>query len=204
LISPYVIPISISSPITEVAKISPKPLPFPPLLKCSPTILEVAGNATPRYGRPDQARWLVNGALAASLSASFPLGQAAMIRFGTLDLLLTFSLRTAYSLTFRVLPGLTGDRLRGFRVLRYLFEDYELDPGRRELYRDAIVVALTPQAFDLLDYLIRKHRHHVDGFTDMTTSLDALRLDDVASGFGSRDRPGCRRRWTTLSPNGTQ
>ena len=45
--------------------------------------------------------------------------------------------------------------------MRYLFEDYELDSGRRELYRDTKVVALTPQAFDLLDYLIRNRERVV-------------------------------------------
>jgi TolB-like protein/tetratricopeptide (TPR) repeat protein len=39
--------------------------------------------------------------------------------------------------------------------LRYLFEDYALDPDRRELYRGANVVSLAPQVFDLLEYLIR-------------------------------------------------
>ena len=58
--------------------------------------------------------------------------------------------------TSELLPPLTGDRLEGFRILRYLFEDIELDSGRRELYRDTNVVDLAPQTFDLLYYLIRK------------------------------------------------
>lgn len=57
--------------------------------------------------------------------------------------------------TSELLPLLTGHRLQGFRILRYLFENYELDSGRRELSRDTNVVALAPQTFDLLDYLIR-------------------------------------------------
>jgi DNA-binding response OmpR family regulator len=39
--------------------------------------------------------------------------------------------------------------------MRYLFEDYALDTDRRELCRRGDVVRLEPQAFDLLEYLIR-------------------------------------------------
>jgi DNA-binding winged helix-turn-helix (wHTH) protein len=39
--------------------------------------------------------------------------------------------------------------------LRFLFEDYALDTDLRELQRGAAVVSVTPQVFDLLDYLIR-------------------------------------------------
>lgn len=44
--------------------------------------------------------------------------------------------------------------------MRYLFGEYALDTARRELRRGTDVVAVTPQAFDLLDYLIR-HRERV-------------------------------------------
>ena len=44
--------------------------------------------------------------------------------------------------------------------LRYLFEDFALDTGRRELRRGANLVPTTPQVFDLLEYLIR-HRERV-------------------------------------------
>ncbi|MGY4509070.1 winged helix-turn-helix domain-containing tetratricopeptide repeat protein [Bradyrhizobium sp. USDA 3650] len=54
--------------------------------------------------------------------------------------------------------------------MRYLFEDCELDSSRRELYRDASVVALTPQAFDLLDYLIR-NRERVVGKDELITAI---------------------------------
>jgi adenylate cyclase len=43
----------------------------------------------------------------------------------------------------------------GGNGLRYLFEDCVLDTDRRELRRGEAVVPLTPQALDLLDYLIR-------------------------------------------------
>ena len=39
--------------------------------------------------------------------------------------------------------------------MRFLFEDYALDTDLRELQRGAVVVSVTPQVFDLLDYLIR-------------------------------------------------
>lgn len=39
--------------------------------------------------------------------------------------------------------------------MRFLFEDYALDTDLRELQRGAAVVSVTPQVFDLLDYLIR-------------------------------------------------
>jgi TolB-like protein len=38
--------------------------------------------------------------------------------------------------------------------LRYLFEEFALDTERRELHRGQDVVAIAPQVFDLLDYLI--------------------------------------------------
>jgi adenylate cyclase len=44
--------------------------------------------------------------------------------------------------------------------LRYLFEEYAFDTARRELCRGTGVIAVTPQVFDLLDYLIR-HRERV-------------------------------------------
>jgi DNA-binding winged helix-turn-helix (wHTH) protein len=44
--------------------------------------------------------------------------------------------------------------------LLYIFDNYVLDPDRRELRSGATVVAMEPQAFDLLVHLIR-HREHV-------------------------------------------
>lgn len=49
---------------------------------------------------------------------------------------------------------------RGAGVLRFLFEDYELDTARRELRRAGSLVPLEPQVFDLLAYLVR-HRDRV-------------------------------------------
>lgn len=45
--------------------------------------------------------------------------------------------------------------------MRYLFEDSTLDTERRELHRGAVAVSITPQVFDLLDYLIRNRQRVV-------------------------------------------
>src|SRR3954454_20970481 len=45
--------------------------------------------------------------------------------------------------------------------VRYLFEDYALDPDRRELTRHAEAVAIWPKVFDLLLYLIQNREHVV-------------------------------------------
>jgi TolB-like protein len=58
--------------------------------------------------------------------------------------------------------------------LRYVFEEYALDPERRELRRNADLVAIEPQVFDLLLHLIR--------FRDRLVSKDDL----VASVWGRR------------------
>ena len=44
--------------------------------------------------------------------------------------------------------------------MRYLFEDYALDTDRRELRRGGTLVAIEPQVFDLLAYLVQ-HRDRV-------------------------------------------
>jgi TolB-like protein len=45
--------------------------------------------------------------------------------------------------------------------LRYLFEEYAFDTDRRELHRRTDAVSITPQVFDLLDYLIRNRERVV-------------------------------------------
>jgi TolB-like protein len=45
--------------------------------------------------------------------------------------------------------------------LRYLFEDCVLDTDRRELRRGADLLSVTPQVFDVLDYLIRNRERVV-------------------------------------------
>ena len=60
-------------------------------------------------------------------------------------------------------PGLNSGcttQVQEVRSLRYLFEEYAFDTARRELCRGPDVIAVTPQVFDLLAYLIR-HREGV-------------------------------------------
>ncbi|MET3909792.1 TolB-like protein [Bradyrhizobium sp. S3.3.6] len=45
--------------------------------------------------------------------------------------------------------------------MRYLFENCVFDTDRRELHRDAGIVAIAPKVFDLLDYLIRNRERVV-------------------------------------------
>jgi adenylate cyclase len=54
--------------------------------------------------------------------------------------------------------------------MRYLFEDYALDSDRRELCRRGEMVRLEPQAFDLLEYLIR-NRERVVGRDDLIAAI---------------------------------
>ena len=54
--------------------------------------------------------------------------------------------------------------------MRYLFEDYAFDTDRRELHRGADLVAIAPQVFDLLDYLIR-NRERVVSKDDLISAV---------------------------------
>ncbi|MDA9402159.1 winged helix-turn-helix domain-containing tetratricopeptide repeat protein [Bradyrhizobium sp. CCBAU 45389] len=46
--------------------------------------------------------------------------------------------------------------------MRYLFEEFAFDTDRRELHRGTDAVSITPQVFDLLDYLIRNRERVVN------------------------------------------
>lgn len=59
--------------------------------------------------------------------------------------------------------------------MQYAFEDYVLDPGRRELMRGAEAIALGPQVFDLLLYLVR-NREHVVSKDDLLDAVWAGRI----------------------------
>jgi len=54
--------------------------------------------------------------------------------------------------------------------LRYLFEDFTFDTDRRELHRGSAVVSITPQVFDLLEYLIR-NRERVVSKDDLVNAV---------------------------------
>ena len=45
--------------------------------------------------------------------------------------------------------------------MQYRFEDYVLDPERRELTRGSEAIAVGPQVFDLLLYLVQNREHVV-------------------------------------------
>jgi DNA-binding winged helix-turn-helix (wHTH) protein/tetratricopeptide (TPR) repeat protein len=61
-------------------------------------------------------------------------------------------------------------RAAGVLNLLYIFDNYALDPDRRELRSGASAVALEPQVFDLLVYLIR-HREHVVSRDELIESI---------------------------------
>jgi DNA-binding winged helix-turn-helix (wHTH) protein len=64
--------------------------------------------------------------------------------------------------------------------LRYFFEEYAFDTDRRELHRGANVVAIAPQVFDLLDYLIR-NRERVVSKDDLIKAIwDGRIVSDAA------------------------
>jgi DNA-binding winged helix-turn-helix (wHTH) protein/pimeloyl-ACP methyl ester carboxylesterase len=54
--------------------------------------------------------------------------------------------------------------------LPFVFGDYSLDAGRRELRRESVLVELEPQVFDLLIYLI-ENRHRVVSKDDLIASV---------------------------------
>ena len=54
--------------------------------------------------------------------------------------------------------------------MRYFFEEYAFDTDRRELHRGANLVSITPQVFDLLDYLIR-NRERVVSKDDLISAV---------------------------------
>jgi DNA-binding winged helix-turn-helix (wHTH) protein len=99
--------------------------------------------------------------------------------------------------------------------MRFLFDNYALDTEKRELHRGADAVSITPQVFDLLDYLIR-NRERVVSKDDLigavwngrivsdaalTTRLNAARNAIGDSGEGASVLSGkCRKREATQRP----
>jgi adenylate cyclase len=64
--------------------------------------------------------------------------------------------------------------------LRYRFEEFAFDTDRRELHRGAEVVSITPQVFDLLEYLIR-NRERVVSKDDLINAVwDGRIVSDAA------------------------
>jgi TolB-like protein len=69
-----------------------------------------------------------------------------------------------------VLEPRQSEAAQGNGSLRYLFEEYALDTDRRELHRGTDIVSVAPQAFDLLDYLIR-NRERVVSKDDLINAI---------------------------------
>jgi len=64
--------------------------------------------------------------------------------------------------------------------LRYLFEDCVLDTDRRELRRGADLLSVTPQVFDVLDYLIRNRERVVSKDDLIAAVLERRTVSDAA------------------------
>ena len=78
--------------------------------------------------------------------------------------------------------------------MRFLFEDYALDTDRRELHRATDVIVVTPQVFDLLDYLIR-NRERVVSKDDLINAVWNSRIvSDAALTTRLKCRPERNRR----------
>ena len=75
----------------------------------------------------------------------------------------------------------------------YIFDNYALDPDRRELRSGTTIVAMEPQAFDLLLHLIRQREHVVSrdeliesiwGGRIVSESALSTRINAVRSAIG--------------------
>src|ERR1043166_7704572 len=60
-----------------------------------------------------------------------------------------------------MLPHCSRTQVGGASVLQFLFDNHVLDVGRRELRRGAETVAVEPQVFDLLVYLVQNRERVV-------------------------------------------
>ena len=63
--------------------------------------------------------------------------------------------------------------------MRYTFQDYTLDPDRRELRRAGEIVSLEPQVFDLLVHLIRNRDRVVSQDEMMSTVWEGRTVSDA-------------------------
>ena len=106
-----------------------------------------------------------------TVSPRFQSEESAKAPAGPLNRRLTFSLPAAYSCVATDAECLDDRRPpEGIGSLRYIFEEYAFDTDRRELHRGADVVSVTPQVFDLLDYLIR-NRERVVSKDDLINAI---------------------------------
>jgi adenylate cyclase len=73
--------------------------------------------------------------------------------------------------------------------LRYRFEEFAFDTDRRELHRGAEVISITPQVFDLLEYLIQ-NRERVVSRDDL---INAIWSGRIVSDAALTTRLNCAR-----------
>src|SRR5205823_9551225 len=73
-----------------------------------------------------------------------------------------------------------SEAAQGNGSLRYLFEEYAFDTDRREMHRGADVISVTPQVFDLLDYLIRNRERVVSKDDLINTIWNGRIVSDAA------------------------
>jgi hypothetical protein len=86
----------------------------------------------------------------------------------------------------------------------YIFESYSLDTDRRELCRGGDIVALQPQVFDLLQYLI-VNRGRVVSKEDMLEAVWGGRLVSGGKEQGQQTKPPRLMRSSTRKrPSGQQ
>jgi TolB-like protein/tetratricopeptide (TPR) repeat protein len=88
---------------------------------------------------------------------------------------LPYPSRQCHFFTIDVLMQPDGPFLAEERDLLYRFEDFVLDTDRRELRRGPQLVAIPPQVFDILEYLI-KNRNRVVSKDDLIAAIWAGRI----------------------------
>ncbi len=62
--------------------------------------------------------------------------------------------------------------------MQFLFADHVLDTDRRELHRGSTQIAVEPQVFDLLTYLVQKGRTAMAGRSDGGKTGDTTGRED--------------------------
>jgi adenylate cyclase len=180
-------------PITKIKQNASQPRALSAHLKIMSVPIE---QRPPRSLRPPWLRYLDAAEYCAHRYTSvFVASNGGAAQTNTLDHQLTFLSPPPYS-SHHVQ---SRNSLRG-TLLRYLFEGYALDTDRRELHRGVEAVLISPQEFDLLDYLIRNSDRVVSkddiiqaiwkgraiSDTALTTRLNAVRNAIGDSGQSQR------------------
>jgi TolB-like protein/tetratricopeptide (TPR) repeat protein len=135
----------------------PHLLAFTSFLKRTPASPDEARDLSGRHGGLSYYGHRAHGGLSSGVLSAQRMPGHELARF-------TCSLHFRHRQLNLCLTGVSGPdvrRLLGGRSLRYLFENCALDTDRRELLRGAELVAIPPQVFDLLDYLIRNRERVV-------------------------------------------